>query len=177
MEVWKDLPNYEGIYQISNYGSIRSLDHYVKSKVNKRIQYGRVRKPQLSKKGYLQISIIKNGKKLNTGIHRLVAIAFIPNINNYEQVNHIDSNKLNNNVSNLEWCTNKQNADHATKNNLRRCNYGEKHHMTKLKDKDVFNVRKLLSLGKTQTEIARIYNVSNTAIYYISKNRNHTKTK
>lgn len=175
-EKWKDLPNYEGIYTVSNTGIIKSLDHYVKCHQGKRIQFGRIRKPQLSVKGYHQITIVKNGVKLSTGIHRLVAIAFIPNPNNYEQVNHKDGNKLNNHVSNLEWCSNRQNADHATINNLRKCNYGEKHHNTKLKNEDVFNIRKLLSLGKTQTEIGKMYNVTSTAIYYIKHNKNHTKT-
>lgn len=109
-EIWKDIVGYEGLYQISNFGNIRS------KKLNKQ---GRLLSPFISNSGYYAIvlDIKKRDFKLNY-IHRLVATAFITNINNLEQVNHIDGNKLNNNVSNLEWCSRSDNIKHAIKKGL-----------------------------------------------------------
>lgn len=94
--IWKDIPNYEGLYQINNFGDIKSLYNY-RGK-------GNVLKPRL-KKGYYQIGLRKNATRQWYAIHRLVAETFIPNPKNLPQVNHKDENKLNNCVENLEWCT------------------------------------------------------------------------
>lgn len=103
-EVWKDI--FEN-YEISNLGRL-------KSKATK--QFMRLEK---SKKGYLITKIIINGKRTRMGVHRLVAIAFIPNPNNYPQVNHKDENPENNSVDNLEWCTNKYNANYGSSSRKR----------------------------------------------------------
>ena len=96
MKTWKDIKNYEGIYRVSNCGEIMSLYNY-RGKNN-------ILKPRL-KRGYYQIGLRKNGKRKWFAVHRLVAEAFIENPNKYPVVNHIDENKLNNNVDNLEWCS------------------------------------------------------------------------
>ena len=93
-EVWRDIENYEGLYQISNFGRVKSL-HYEREKILKLSN---------AKDGYLQITLQNKGGK-SFQIHRLVANAFIPNPNNFSQVNHIDENKKNNKAKNLEWCT------------------------------------------------------------------------
>lgn len=126
-EVWKDIEGYNGKYQISNLGKIRSL--YTISSKGKR--YYRVKELKLgkTKKGYLQTRLCKNGSMKNGGVrvHRLVAIYFLPNFNSLSQVNHKDGNKENNVVNldnlygestNLEWCTNQQNAIHAQERGL-----------------------------------------------------------
>ena len=105
-EIWKDILNYEGLYEISNLGKIRNI----KSK--------RVLKLTKSHNGYLKTNLSKKGKLKTVFIHRLVAEAFIPNPNNLPQVNHKDGNKENNNVFNLEFCTEKHNSLHAVRAGL-----------------------------------------------------------
>lgn len=114
-EIWKDIPNYEGLYQVSNFGRIKSLIKWNISK--KKFEKNQlIRKTRINFKGYETIKLSKNGFDKNFQIHRLVAQAFIPNPNNLPQINHKDENKLNNNVNNLEWCTNKYNSNYGTRN-------------------------------------------------------------
>ena len=100
-EVWKDIPVYDGIYEASTLGRIRS-------KVT-----GRLAHTFKSEKGYIVAKIFLNGQCKNEKIHRLVAMTFLPNPNNLPQVNHKDYNRANNNVDNLEWCTCEQNIQHS----------------------------------------------------------------
>lgn len=113
METWKDVKGYEGIYQVSNLGNIRSLERitifesenqHKKYKANRHIKC-KMKKPTVNKCGYYQTVLYKNGKKRNVLVHRLVAEAFLPNLNNKPTINHIDGNKLNNKLDNLEWAT------------------------------------------------------------------------
>lgn len=99
--VWRYIDGYDGKYQISN-------DGYVKNKK------GHILKNQMSNGGYYQLVLIKGKKHKQEFIHRLVAKAFLPNPDNLPQVNHIDEDKTNNCVSNLEWCTNKYNSQYST---------------------------------------------------------------
>lgn len=115
MEIWKDINGYEGYYQISNKGNVRSLDRF--DGVHDR--QGTIIKPSLKQNGYLQVGLRKHSTRKWIGIHRLVAIHFIENPDNKPQVNHIDGNKQNNNVENLEWVTAKENQNHAAKRGLR----------------------------------------------------------
>ncbi len=124
MEIWKDISGYEGYYQISNKGNVRSLDRF--DGVHDR--QGTIIKPHMKHNGYLQVGLRKHNTRKWISIHRLVAIHFIENPDNKPQVNHIDGNKQNNNVENLEWVTAKENQNHATRiglrNNIRK---GENH--------------------------------------------------
>ena len=97
---WRDIPGYEGLYQVSNRGEIR------------RIPRGNVRAPHRGT--YYMVNLSKGGKTTWHLVHRLVAIAFIPNPNKFPCINHKDENKYNNNVENLEWCTYKYNANYGT---------------------------------------------------------------
>ena len=100
-EVWMDIPMYTGIYEVSTLGRVRS-------KVTNLFA-----KPFKNEKGYMIVKIYLNGQVKNERVHRLVALTFIPNPHNYSQVNHIDYNRTNNRVDNLEWCTGQQNVQHS----------------------------------------------------------------
>lgn len=113
MEEWRDVKGYEGVYQVSNLGNIKrlerisnfnSINQYKEYKVNRNIKE-RIKKVTKNQCGYYQTVLYKEGKKKNALVHRIVAEAFLPNIENKRTVNHIDGNKLNNNVNNLEWAT------------------------------------------------------------------------
>lgn len=107
-EVWKDVLGYEGLYQVSNLGRIKSLpkkDGFYNLPEH-------IKKQHITNK-YYAVSLNKNGKCKNTHVHRLVAKAFLPNPNNLPQVNHKDENKLNNNIENLEWCSAKYNVNYG----------------------------------------------------------------
>lgn len=121
-EIWKDVIDYEGLYQVSNLGRVKSLDMKLTYKRHNgntfRTRKGKILSTAKMRNGYLRVEMSKNANhKLNL-VHRLVAQAFIPNPNNYEQVNHKDGNKENNNVSNLEWCSCEDNMKHAWENKL-----------------------------------------------------------
>lgn len=107
-EIWKDIPNYEGLYQVSNYGNIKGL----KSQ--------KILTPKKRNDGYFNIQLYKNNKRKKFFIHRLVAETFLENPNNYPCVNHIDENKHNNNVNNLEFCTIKYNNKYSLYKNIKR---------------------------------------------------------
>ena len=116
-EFWKNIKDYENLYQGSNLGRVRSFDRWVKSKNGSlRFCKGRILKPGTNKDGYLQVDLWKNNKRKNFLVHRLVAQAFLDNPNNLPEVNHKDENKLNNSVENLEWCDRKYNCNYGTRN-------------------------------------------------------------
>lgn len=132
-EIWKDIKGYEGLYQVSNLGNVRSLNYNRENKI-------KLLTPCI-KRGYKSICLRKNSKKFFL-LHRLVAQAFIPNPNNLPQVNHKDENKQNNCVDNLEWCTSEYNINFGTRNrkvgtkqsgelNPMFGKFGKKHHNSK----------------------------------------------
>ena len=105
-EIWKDVPDYEGLYEVSDLGRIR----------NKK---GLIKKQFLSDKGYLKVELYKNGKSKKLRVHRLVAQAFIENQFNKNEVNHKNGIKIDNFVDNLEWMTTQENLQHAFENGLK----------------------------------------------------------
>lgn len=115
-EEWRPIEGYEGLYEVSNTGRVRSLDMYVKIGYgNYRLHKGKV--ISLLKKGeygYIQVNLCYNGKLYKKYVHRLVAQAFIPNPDNLPEVNHKDEDKTNNSVENLEWCDRKYNMNFGT---------------------------------------------------------------
>lgn len=103
---WRKIPGYEGFYEASSTGEIRSVDRLVNSVRGKRHISGRVLKEYIDKDGYSKVSLCKYNKSKTFSVHKLVALAFIPNDNPEKiAINHKDENKQNNSVENLEWCT------------------------------------------------------------------------
>lgn len=112
-EIWKDIEGYEGLYQVSDLGRVRSLDR--EDAQGRRIK-GTVLAGSLNGKGYLKVSLCRYGDVEGKLIHRLVAEAFIPNPDGLSEVNHLDEDKMNNAVSNLEWCSRPYNINYGAHN-------------------------------------------------------------
>ena len=108
MEVWKDIAGYEGLYQVSNLGRVKSLR-------NNKMRKEKILKVKKNTTGYLYLSLYKNNVGKNYLLHRLVAKTFLKNPNNYPCINHKDENKENNNINNLEWCTYLYNSRYGTR--------------------------------------------------------------
>ncbi len=111
LEIWKDIEGYEGLYQVSNLGNVKSLGNGGSNASREKLL-----KTHKNQKGYLRVRLCKEGKTKNHLIHRLVAVEFIENPNNYSQLNHRDEDKTNNQVTNLEWCDCLYNINYGTRN-------------------------------------------------------------
>lgn len=112
-EIWKDVVGYEGLYMVSSYGRVKSLPRVViRANGIKQTIYSCLLSSKVDRQtGYCRVALSRNGIVKRVGVHRLVAMAFLPNQNGYDIVNHIDWNRTNNNVANLEWCTQQQNVE------------------------------------------------------------------
>lgn len=174
-EKWKDIIGYEGFYQVSNKGRVKRTaekfpykEHYLKAISNRY--------------GYLYVCLcIKNKHKVKT-IHRLVAQAFIPNDENKPCVNHIDGNKTNNNVGNLEWCTHSENTTHAYKAKLInittekfiKSNQAKSKARRKCTDEQVKEIKKIhVETGWGSHRIAQIVKLNRAIVENIIRNRNY----
>ncbi|MBQ4031321.1 MAG: HNH endonuclease [Bacilli bacterium] len=146
-EVWKDIEGYEGLYKVSNLGNVKSMKYFHHEKEG--ILIGGIKKY-----GYRQVILVKKGKVKYMNVHRLVAQTFIPNPLNKPQINHIDGNKLNNCVNNLEWCTPSENQIHAYRTGLKKPLCSEKNkYSKKVNQYDVEN--KLIKTYNAVREAAR----------------------
>lgn len=115
MEEWRDIKGYEGLYQVSNFGRVKTLTKIIhSSKRSDFVVKEKVLSTRPNNRGYIMVGLHKEKHFKLALVHRLVAQAFIPNPNNLPQVNHLDENKNNNCVNNLEWCTNKENHNYGT---------------------------------------------------------------
>ena len=117
-EIWKDIKGYEGLYQISSFGNVKSLDRYIINKNGDKQYFPGKYLTQGIGDSYLKVTLSKNNKQRTFRVHILVARTFIPNPENKPEVNHIDGNKKNNKVNNLEWNTRSENELHAYRNGL-----------------------------------------------------------
>ena len=167
-EVWKDIPDFEGSYQVSDIGRVRSVDRVVTFKDGSMRKYkGKVLKPQLNK-GYGRLRLCNDNGVTNKTVHRLVLETFKPHVNmNDLEVNHIDGNKLNNNLTNLEWVTARDNMLHAYNTGLIN-NKGERNPNAKLSDADVLEILQRLDTGELYKDISLDYGMSAKYIYHIS---------
>lgn len=171
MEIWKDIPNTEGCYQVSNYGRFKSVFTRLLNKGSK-FSYKKERILKLGKysNDYLQFSGNVNNKRVTGIAHRLVAQAFIPNPENKPQVNHLDGNKQNNHVDNLCWATISENIRHSYEvlNRKTADQSGVNNKNVKLTEKQVREIRNRYdNLKHTIFEISKDYKVKKAAIWKI----------
>lgn len=173
MEEWKTIPGYAN-HEASNYGNIRSIDHYVPfhdvntKSISKRLIIGRIRILESTKHGYLAVRLISKGKLLS--VHRLIALSFIPNAEGHEMINHIDGNRKNNMVTNLEWCNGSHNIKHSF-NIGRSRKWGANKGRVGLDECQVLTIKSLLSDKFTQRRIAEYFKVSASTINDIKKGK------
>lgn len=163
-ETFVPVKDYEGFYEVSNLGRVRSL-----YRVDCR---GQKRKSQIIKQvrilGYHKVSLSKDRIEKQHFVHRLVAIAFIPNTHNKPQVNHIDGNKSNNKLSNLEWCSSLENINHAINTSLRESGIGTSNPSSKLSDGEVLEIYKSI---EPISKIASNFKVHRCTIYRIKSGK------
>lgn len=130
-EIWKDIKGYEGLYQVSNLGRIKSL-YFINNRYKSKHHREKIMKQQINKHGYKTVRLSLNKKEKSYMVHRLVAEAFILNTKNKLEVNHIDGNKQNNRVDNLELCTRSENQLHAYQKGLQKITNKMKENSIKL---------------------------------------------
>lgn len=171
VEIWKDIENFEGMYQVSDMGRIRSLARTkVLSNGRKLTIREKILTGHIDTKGYLQVELRKDGKRNISCIHRLVASAFIENPERKEQVNHKDGNKRNNAVENLEWVTCEENIHHAWKHGLNTASKGQKHPNSILTDEQAKWIKEhYIPRDKKygMSAMARMFGISTCPIYNI----------
>jgi len=148
----KGYPN----YSISDYGMLKTEDRWVENRHN--IVKGKIKAKWICTRGYVHYGLCIDGKQKRIMAHRLVAVAFIPNPNNYPEVNHINGIKDDNYKGNLEWCTHRMNTDHAMKMGLNP--KGSKNGFSKMTEELVFEMRKVHKSGVSIAEIHRRYPVT-----------------
>lgn len=163
--LWKDIGGYEGAYEVSTVGMIRSKSRTIlkgKNFVPSKIK-GQIISPYVNSAGYMCVTLYRAGKKRNEKVHSLVAKAFIPNELNKKTVNHIDENKLNNTVENLEWMTNSENVNYGTRIQRVKEKYGVS--VTRISPSKKIETFRTLHEAEEKTGIAR------QSISYAIKNK------
>jgi hypothetical protein len=172
MEIWKDIKGYEGIYQVSNHGRVRSLDRsFIRKDGRICSAKGKIIKPCMNQKnsGYLHLLLHNNGKTETFYIHRLVAVHFVPNPNGYSTVNHKDFDRKNNLAENLEWCMQKDNVLHDSermrkeKTVCKPSRTGEKY-IRKVGNKYYLNIRRSINVSKSFDSLAEAVNFRNEVL-------------
>ena len=163
METWKDIKGFEGLYQISDYGRVKSLSR----KCGRVIRKEKLLTIHMTKDGYPKVRLQHGEEDKTARVHRLVAETFIPNPNGYETVNHIDGNKLNCHVSNLEWCNRSEQMYHAYKLGLKPSMMGTDNAQAKLTEEQVREIKRLYKpydRNFSTVKLGEMFGVSNRVI-------------
>jgi hypothetical protein len=180
-EIWKDIPGYEGYYQVSNIGRIKGLERKVPHPTcgGEMTVHEKILSLQTTSTQVKQVSLSRNGNTKRPSVHRLVAAAFIPNPKKKPCINHKDGDRTNNKVNNLEWCTHSENTIHAYENGLfpDDMNSGSKNGRSKLNEAQVKEIRTRFKKADKQTtfikdiyqELMRDYGVSRSTIRRVIK--------
>lgn len=159
-EIWKDIEGFEGCFQVSNLGRVRSLERII----NNRLMKGIIKKTQIQKNRFEYVNLRKAPIVKLCTVHRLVAKAFIPNPNNLPEVNHKDFNRANNNANNLEWVSGEENRQHF----LSGIKPGSYHNGAKLTEEEVLHIRKR---EVPVAEYAKLYGLSLTNVYHVQQRK------
>lgn len=176
-ETWKSINECGEFYEVSSFGNIRALDRWCNTKGGvKQLRFGHPMKQKITC-GYYYCALSYGKKMRNLRVHRIVAVAFVPNPENKPYVNHKNGNKLDNRTENLEWVTAKENSQHAI-NELGISQIGEKHHATKFTSQDIVDIRNMYKPKIFDYhDIAAIYKVHPTTIGYICRRKNWSHIK
>ena len=169
-EIWKDIDEAIGIYQISNFGRVKSLKRTCMTYQGPRTVPEKILNINYDKDGYIQVGLKVNGKQLSRRVHRLIAIAFIPNPKNKTTVNHINGIKTDNRIENLEWATFGENNMHACQTGLRTSKKGSEHGGSKLTEKESEEI-KYGHFDKSYPQIGLIYGIKAPTVCNIRKGK------
>lgn len=161
-EIWKAIEGFEGLYEVSNLGRVKSTH-----RASKILKYGFSGGRGINR--YPTVNLRKYGHAKNGLIHRLVAIAFLDNPKNKREVNHKDGNKLNNHVDNLEWCTRKENCAHSSQSGL--LMRDGVHYNAKLTMDEVVQIKRQLANGVKQCFLVKEFNSDSSTINSISRGK------
>lgn len=153
MEIWKEIKDYNGLYFISNLGNIKNAK-------------GKILKQGLCSQGYSRLNLTINNKYKTHRVHRLIAEAFIENIDNKPYINHINGIKNDNRIENLEWCTAKDNIRHAFKTGLKISAKGDKHGKSKISNE---LAKEIMNTNLRVSELVKIYPLSYSQLSRIKK--------
>lgn len=166
--IWRDIVGYEGYYQVSNTGIVRSLDRH---DCRNRFRPSKIMTQSNDSDGYKLVTLSKDGKHKTAKVHQLVAVAFVPNTNNYPEINHKDENKANNAATNLEWCTTRYNLTYGHRLDNVIGESAPTHKLTEAQVKEIRAIYKIRSPQFGQSALARKYGVSHPAIAAIVKGK------
>lgn len=168
MEQWKDITDFEGLYQVSNLGNIKSIARV--STIGRRLKERMLSLKVNKDNGYVYVSLFRQGKTYNKRVHILVAQEWVKNPNKLPIVHHKDADKENNKVNNLQWATQKTNVNESIKAGNMKVT-GSEHPQAKLTEESVYEIKELLATTKlTQKSIAERYGVEKSAISKIKRN-------
>lgn len=172
IEIWRPVKNWEGIYEVSNFGKVKSLDGFFKRKSGHLCRRsGKILSQQIRRDGYLSVHLCNGDKDLYPTVHRLVAIAFINNPENKRTVNHEDGIKINNHWKNLSWATASEQQQHALRIGLKIPLKGMENSLSKLTDEEVLEI---YHSKEKQKIIAERYEILQTHVSQIKMGRNWT---
>ena len=176
-EIWAPIKDFES-YEISNTGRVRSIDRSI-TDINGVVKNYKSRElhPSVNSSNYKKVCLKKNGKLYNRYIHRLLAETFIPNPNNYTQINHKDGNKYNNNLSNLEWVTVSENSIHAVNMGFKGASYYNRYKVAnrarRFSFSDIITIGKLYEMGLSKQEIANLFKCTFSIISNMLRDKNY----
>lgn len=168
MEIWKPIKNYEDSYEVSDFGRIRSMDRYTHTWNGQVFKKGVIKTLKEDKDGYFKVWLSKESKKKPFFVHRLVAEAFIVNAEKLPIVNHMDGNKKNNHVDNLEWCTRSHNDKHAFEHGLRKATDGGTSKRVAKIDPDT---NEILAIYESMSAAARVNDITVQSISYCANGK------